>query len=165
VRLHTEPHTDAGNPQARAQRAQPPRFEQRFGAQTGGFAGPLRLAILCLVKYLGLIYGNEKTWYGIPPERRRAVIAEVDAFNQRLRDSGELVAVDGLLPPARTVRASEGVPVVSDGPYLEAKEHVGSYFIVDVASEERALEIARSYPAIGPEGGGVELWLLMSSAR
>lgn len=119
----------------------------------------------CLVKYLGLIYGNETTWYGIPPERRRAVIAEVDAFNQRLRDSGELVAVDGLLSPARTVRAPEGVPVVSDGPYLEAKEHVASYFIVDVASEERALEIARSYPAIGPEGGGIELWLLMSSAR
>lgn len=126
---------------------------------------PVRLAILCLVKYLALIYGNEKTWYGIPPERRRAIIAEVDAFNQRLRDSGELVAVDGLLSPARTVRAPEGVPVVSDGPYLEAKEHVGSYFIVDVASEERALEIARSYPAIGPEGGGIELWLLMSSAR
>ena len=117
------------------------------------------------MKYLGLIYGNERTWYGIPPEQRRAVIGEVDAFNQRLRDSGELVAVDGLLSPARTVRAPEGVPVVSDGPYLEAKEHVGSYFIVDVTSEERALEIARSYPAIGPEGGGIELWLLMSSAR
>lgn len=116
------------------------------------------------MKYLALIYGNEQSWLGFPPERRRAIIAQVDAFNQRLRESGELVGVDGLLPPARAVRAPEGVPIVSDGPYLEAKEHVGSYFIVDVASEERALEIVRSYPAIGPEGGGIELWLLMSSA-
>ena len=116
------------------------------------------------MKYLALIYGNEQRWHGLPPERRRSIIAEVDAFNERLRESGELVAVDGLLPPARAVRAPEGVPVVSDGPYLEAKEHVGSYFIVDVASEDRALEIVRSYPGIVPEGGGIELWLLMSSA-
>ena len=116
------------------------------------------------MKYLALIYGNREIWSGGSPERRRAVIAEVDAFNQRLRESGELVAVDGLLSPALTVRSRDGVPVVSDGPYLEAKEHVGSYFIIDVASEERALEIVQSYPGIGPEGGAVELWPLMSSA-
>ena len=116
------------------------------------------------MKYLALIYGNHEIWSGVSPERRRAFIAEVDAFNQRLRDTGELVTVDGLLSPARTVRWRDGAPVVSDGPYLEAKEHVGSYFIVDVPSEERALEIARSYPGIGPEGWGIELWPLMSSA-
>ena len=53
---------------------------------------------------------------------------------------------------------------MSDGPYLEAKEHVGSYFIIDVASDERALEIAQSYPALGPDGGGIELWPLMSTS-
>jgi hypothetical protein len=116
------------------------------------------------VKYLALIYGNDTIWFGVAPERRRAIIADVDAFNQRLQESGELVAVDGLLSPARTVRAPDGVPVVSDGPYLEAKEHVGSYFIIDVAREERALEIVRSYPGIGPAGGAIELWPLMSSA-
>ena len=63
------------------------------------------------------------------------------------------------------MRAPDGVPVVSDGPYLEAKEHVGSYFIVDVATEQRALEIAQSYPALGPDGGGIELWPLMSTSR
>ena len=116
------------------------------------------------MKYLALIYGNHEIWSGASPEQRRAVITEVDAFNQRLRESGELVAVDGLLSPALTVRLRDGVPVVSDGPYLEAKEHVGSYFIVDVASQERALEIVRSYPALRVEGSGIELWPLMSSA-
>jgi hypothetical protein len=115
------------------------------------------------VKYLALIYGNRDIWYGVAPERRREMIAAVDAFNSRLRESGELVAVDGLLSPARSIRIADGAPVISDGPYLEAKEHVGSYFIIDVESEEHALEIARSYPGLGPEGGGVELWQLMSS--
>jgi hypothetical protein len=113
------------------------------------------------VKYLALIYGNHDIWYGVPPEQRRELIAAVEAFNARLRESGELVAVDGLLDPARSIRVEGGVPVVSDGPYLEAKEHVGSYFIVDVDSEARALEIAQSYPGLG-QGAGVELWPLMS---
>ena len=113
------------------------------------------------VKYLALIYGNRDIWYGVPPEQRREIIAAVDAFNARLRESGELVAVDGLLDPARSIRVEGGLPVVSDGPYLEAKEHVGSYFIVDVESAARALEIARSYPALA-QGAGLELWPLMS---
>jgi hypothetical protein len=55
-------------------------------------------------------------------------------------------------------------PVVTDGPYLEAKEYVGSHLVVDVDSEERALEIARSYPALGfgDDGGGLEVWPLMT---
>ncbi len=114
------------------------------------------------MKYIALIYGNDEIWGGMAPERMRDLIDAVDAFNARLRESGELVAVDGLVARPRSVRAPEGIPVVSDGPYLEAKEHVGSYFVLDVDSEERALEIVRSYPGFGPDGGGVELWPLMS---
>jgi len=116
------------------------------------------------IKYLALIYGNREVW-DVPPERWREIVAAVDAFNARLAESGELVAVDGLMPPAKAIRAPDGVPVVSDGPYLEAKEHVGSYFILDVDSEQRALEIAGSYPALGPQGGGIEIWKLMSSGE
>ena len=114
------------------------------------------------MKYIALIYGNEEIWSSVAPERWREIVDAVDAFNRRLEESGELVAVDGLVPRARSVRATGGVPVVSDGPYLEAKEHVGSYFILDVDSEERALEIVRSYPGVWPAGGGIELWPLMS---
>ena len=118
------------------------------------------------MKYMVLIYGNEEIWGGTGPEEFRRLVAEVDAFNSGLRASGEMVAVDGLLPQPRSIRAvpDGGVPVVTDGPYLEAKEHVGSYFVVDVATEERALEIARSYPALrygNGLGGGVEVWPLM----
>jgi hypothetical protein len=112
------------------------------------------------MKYLMLIYGNEELWGSLGPEDFSAFVAEVDAFNARLVESGEMVSVEGLVSRPRSVRRATGAPVVTDGPYLEAKEHVGSYFLVDVEDEERALEIARSYPGIDP-GGGLELWPVM----
>lgn len=116
------------------------------------------------MKYLAMVYGNEEIW-GDPAVDFAAFVGEVDAFNAALKDSGEMLAVEGLGARVRAVRAGAGGPVVSDGPYLEAREHVGSYFLLDVASEERALEIVASYPALRhcPRGGGLEVWPLMTS--
>ncbi|NJP32887.1 YciI family protein [Micromonospora thermarum] len=118
------------------------------------------------MKYLMLIYGNEEIWNSLPAGDLTTLIGEVDAFNEALRASGELVESQGLVSRARSVRMVGDAPVVTDGPYLEAKEYVGSYFVVDVDSEERALEIARSYPALrfgsGRSGGGLEVWPLMT---
>ncbi len=113
------------------------------------------------MKFLALVYGNEEIW-GDPSVDFAALVAEVDAFNAALRESGEMVAVEGLVPTPRAIRSEGGVPVVSDGPYLEAKEHVGSFFMLDVDSAERAFEIASSYPALRyAAGGGLEVWPLM----
>ncbi|MFE2756217.1 YciI family protein [Actinosynnema sp. NPDC059335] len=117
------------------------------------------------MKYLMLIYGNEEVWNSTDAEQFGKLVGEVDAFNAALRGSGELVESRGLEPRPRAVRVVGDAPVVTDGPYLEAKEHVGSYFVVDVDSEERALEIARSYPALRYGrglGGGLEVWPLMA---
>lgn len=107
-----------------------------------------------------LLYGNEDIWNSLTPADLSTLIGEVDAFNEALRESGELVDVQGLVSRARSVRMGQDAPVVTDGPYLEAKEFVGSYFVVDVDNEERALDIARSYPGVRC-GGGVEMWPLM----
>ena len=120
------------------------------------------------MKYMVLVYGNEQIWGSGTPEEFSTFVGEVDAFNAELLESGEMVTVDGLLPQPRAIRAvADGsVPVVTDGPYLEAKEHVGSYFVLDVATEERALAIAQSYPALhygNGLGGGVEVWPLMNA--
>ena len=112
------------------------------------------------MKYLMLIYGNEDVWNSLAPADLAMLIGEVDAFNEALRESGELVGVEGLVPRARSVRMGQDAPVVTDGPYVEAKEFVGSYFVVDVDSEQRALDIARSYPGLR-YGGGLEVWPLM----
>jgi hypothetical protein len=113
------------------------------------------------MKYLMLIHGNEEIWNSLPPADIAELIHEVDMFNTGLRETGELVAVDGLVPEATSIRVLDGSIVMTDGPYLEAKEFVGSYFIVDVEDKQRALEISRSYPGLG-FGGGVEMWPLMS---
>jgi hypothetical protein len=107
-----------------------------------------------------LIYGNEDVWNSLEPAALAALIGEVDAFNQALRESGELISVEGLVPRARSVRMAGDDPIVTDGPYLEAKEYVGSYFVVDVDDDERAMEVARSYPGLR-YGGSVEVWPLM----
>jgi hypothetical protein len=119
------------------------------------------------VKYLMLIYGNEQIWNSLPAADLAELITEVDAFNEGLRASGELVDCQGLITRPRSVRMAGDTPIVTDGPYLEAKEYVGSYFVVDVDGEARALEIARSYPALRfgeAVGGGLEVWPLMTRA-
>jgi hypothetical protein len=117
------------------------------------------------MKYLMLIYGNERIWNSLAPADLAQLIRGVDAFNADLKETGELVGVEGLVPEATSIRLVDGVPVITDGPYIEAKEFVGSYFVVDVQSKQRALEIARSYPGLSFEPGapgGLEMWPLMS---
>ena len=77
------------------------------------------------------------------PEWIREMIAFMGKIDQELRNSGEYVDGQGLVDPtqAKTVRFENGAPVVTDGPFAEAKESLAGYWIVDVP-EGRALEIA-----------------------
>src|SRR6185369_17969672 len=77
------------------------------------------------------------------------ILRETDALNRELFESGELVGAYGVADQvnAKMVRATAGTPVVTDGPYAEAKEYLGSFTIVDCDSLERALEIAAADPA------------------
>jgi hypothetical protein len=100
------------------------------------------------VKYMLLIYGNEELWGSFTPEDFEPVIKETEALQKELRASGEFVGAYGVAEQgqAKTVQILDGVPVVTDGPYLEAKEYLGSIDIIDCASLERALEIAARVP-------------------
>ncbi|HEY2793967.1 MAG TPA: YciI family protein [Micromonosporaceae bacterium] len=78
----------------------------------------------------------------------------MQAFNQDLLDSGELVETRGLSSPvhSRRVRFQEGAPVVTDGPYAESEEVLAGYWVVDCVSYDRAVEIAaRLTECPGPE--------------
>ncbi|MFE6862336.1 YciI family protein [Nocardia sp. NPDC057668] len=78
------------------------------------------------------------------------------ALGQELAKSGELIEAQGLTgPEAARVVCSDGrsAPVVTDGPFVESKEFLAGYWVVDVDTAERALEIAaRISAAPGPEG-------------
>jgi hypothetical protein len=71
--------------------------------------------------------------------------ADVDACNRELMDSGSFVFAGGLLPTASatTVRQSGGEILVTDGPYLETKEHLGGFWVIEVADLDAALAWAK----------------------
>ena len=86
-------------------------------------------------------------------EEWAALGAFMQAFNQELLDSGELVETRGLSAPVHTrrIQLKEGAPVVTDGPYAEAEEVLAGYWVVECESFDRATEIAaRLSHAPGP---------------
>jgi hypothetical protein len=106
------------------------------------------------MKYIMLAYTSVEGWESVDyssPEFL-AMCQFYEDLGRELTATGELVSVQGLGEPAftRTVRREGGRPMVLDGPYAEAKEVLASFSIVDVASHDRAMEIAaRVCDAIG----------------
>ena len=78
-------------------------------------------------------------------------VATMMRYNESLQQAGVLLALDGLHPPAMGARVSfeGGRPSVTDGPFAEAKEVLGGYWMIDVGSREEAIEWATHCPA-GP---------------
>jgi hypothetical protein len=76
-------------------------------------------------------------------------VAAMMKYNESLRKAGVLLSLDGLQPPAAgaRVRFSGGKPKVTDGPFAEAKELVGGYWMIQVKSREEAVEWAKRCPA------------------
>jgi hypothetical protein len=90
------------------------------------------------------------------PEDLHAHIKFMKELYQTLTESGELLGAEGLAGPgeAVVVRAGKGgLPVVTDGPFPEAKEFLAGFWIVEVDSTERAYEIAATASAAPGAGG------------
>ncbi len=70
-------------------------------------------------------------------------------YNETLKDAGILITLDGLHPPSKGARVSfaTGKPIVTDGPFAEAKEVLGGYWMIDVPSREEAIGWAKKCPA------------------
>ncbi|MCQ4207061.1 MULTISPECIES: YciI family protein [Streptomyces] len=90
------------------------------------------------------------------PDELKAHIAFMGETNATLEKNGEFVDAQGLAMPdtARIVRAGgQGAPVITEGPFPETKEFLAGYWIVDCASEERAVELAAQVSAAPGPGG------------
>ncbi|MBC6459354.1 YciI family protein [Actinomadura sp. HBU206391] len=100
------------------------------------------------MKYLLMIYMNDATWETLSEEERSEVFRGHDEFLKAITESGELVSTEALTNQSNsaTVRVRDGVPAVTDGPYLEAKEYVAGYYLLDCESRERAIELAARIP-------------------
>jgi hypothetical protein len=76
-------------------------------------------------------------------------VARMTKFNEELAKAGALIAIDGLHPSAKGARVSfsGGEPKATDGPFAEASDVVGGYWMIDVKSKEEAIEWAKRCPA------------------
>jgi hypothetical protein len=117
------------------------------------------------MKYLMMIYGNQEKWASMPAGDWTEAIGRQDAFNRKYAGTGELLGAYGLADAvqARLVRREDGQPAVTDGPYLETKEYMASFYLLDCENEERALAIAADMPFADVEP--VELWPILHEAK
>jgi len=109
------------------------------------------------MEYLALIYSDGQAWDDAGEEERAAVYAGYARFSDEARAAGVLVGGAELssTATATTVRVREGKELVSDGPYAEAKEALGGYFILECPSLDDAVDWAARIPAA--EHGAVEV--------
>lgn len=99
--------------------------------------------------------GYEKAGADVRPDAK--AVEAMMKYNEELQKAGVLLALDGLHPPASGVRVTYkgGKPKVTDGPFAEAKEVLGGYWMIQVKSREEAIEWAKRIP--GSENETVEV--------
>lgn len=111
------------------------------------------------MRYMLLFVADEVAWEALRVDERADAIARIGAWYGELVQVGKIIEGRRLQGrrSAKTVRLGaagrSGRPVVTDGPFAETKEAIGSYAIVEVGDADEALAIARSWPA----GGTVEV--------
>jgi hypothetical protein len=109
------------------------------------------------VRYLLTFYAVEDEWMALPEAEREAGITAIGRWFAEQAQAGKIIEGRRLARGTKTVRLGrvrkKDLPMVSDGPYIEAKESVGSYAVVDVKDEDEAVAIAKRWPA----GGIVEI--------
>jgi hypothetical protein len=111
------------------------------------------------MKYLILMHVNPAVLESLSPEQTQALHDGHNAFMTSTKENGEFVSTQACADPSRSkvIRAVDGAPQVSDGPFVEAKEFLGGFYLVDVENEERALELAGEIPDVHVPGLAVEV--------
>jgi hypothetical protein len=114
------------------------------------------------VKFIILIHSNPQPWghptsdflaehQALAPEQREQLNADFERVMAELQANGELIGGEALGDPAsaRLFRWAGGRAVATDGPYVETKEQFAGFFMIDVATRERAEEVAASFSGPG----------------
>ena len=103
------------------------------------------------MRFMVLMYPGEQAETGALPQESE--IAPMMAFNEELTKANVLLSADGLYPSAKGARITfnGATPSVTDGPFAEAKEVLGGYWMIQVESKEHAIELFKRCPAQGAE--------------
>src|ERR671923_2698868 len=101
------------------------------------------------MKYLCLIYENEKNWRSPPPADSEAIMNEYFAFTEEIRKNGKYVGGEALQPTvtATTVRVRNGKVSTTDGPFAETKEQLGGFYMIEAKDLNDAIQVAAKIPS------------------
>ncbi len=103
------------------------------------------------MKYLCLIYQEEATIETMSEDEYDAMVEEVLAYREELRQSGHYISSDPLYPvqTATTIRVRNGKLSITDGPFAETKEQLGGYYLIDASDLNDAIRVAAKMPSAG----------------
>ena len=109
------------------------------------------------MEYLLMLHSEEAGWDQMTKEQQQQGYAAYMAYTEALKQAGALRGSNRLRPSANstTVRVTNGKPQVLDGPYVESKEQIGGYYLIDVADLDAAISWASRCP--GASHGTVEV--------
>jgi len=99
------------------------------------------------MQYVCLVYSDPKQVFNDSPEAN-AMLAEVGPHNEQLKASGHLVASQALMLPSEaiTVRVRDGKMSATDGPFMETKEVLGGFVLIEARDLNEAVQIAAGFP-------------------
>ncbi len=114
------------------------------------------------MKFLCLAYYDEKKYESLPKDELAAIASQCQPHDEELYKGGHMKLVASLAAPAisKSIRPKNGKPLITDGPYAETKEHLGSFFIIEANDLEEATREASKHPAahLGENmGWGIEV--------
>jgi hypothetical protein len=117
------------------------------------------------MRYLCLIYEDEKNWGKVPKEQADTMMGEYGAFTEGIKKSGHYVGGEALQPTqsASTVRVRNGKISTTDGPFAETKEQLGGYYLIKAKDLNEAIQVASKIPA--SRTGSVEVRPIMEFAQ
>ena len=100
------------------------------------------------MRYLLTLHMNPTLWATLTDDQKNEVYEGHGTFTKLITGSGEMVETKALVDPAgtKTVRVEKGTPNVKSGTFVEADSFLCGYYVVDVESEERAVELAAEIP-------------------
>jgi hypothetical protein len=100
------------------------------------------------VKYMMLIYGSDEQWEALSADERRAAYGRIEEWWRREAKAGRIVGGEELAPrrTGKVVRKRDGSVTVTDGPFVEAKETIGGFGLLEVPDEATAVQMARECP-------------------
>lgn len=109
------------------------------------------------MRYLCLIYENEKQWESMPKDEAGAIFGEYFAFTEGIKQSGHYLGGEALQPTqtGTTVRVRNGKISTTDGPFAETKEQLGGYYLINARDLNDAIQVAAKIP--GARLGCVEI--------